>query len=253
MRGGLQSPPFCLITVMTDGKIPQHVAIILDGNGRWAKSRRLPRTQGHLEGVKRVDDAIDTCIKMGIKVLTVYVFSTENWNRPKNEVSMLIHTLVAVLNRKVKKMHEAGVRLQFIGRRQGIPDQVTKGFEDATQLTKNNTRITVNVAFNYGGRTEILDAVDQIINDVQSGKIRKEDVTEKLFGDYLYTRGLPDPDLLIRTSGEKRISNFLLWQLSYAEFYFTDKFWPDFDETEFRKAIEDFQSRERRYGGLSKS
>lgn len=251
VRGGLQSPPFYLNKHMTENNIPKHVAIILDGNGRWAKSRRLPRTQGHLEGVKRVDEAIETCMKMGVKVLTVYVFSTENWNRPKNEVSMLIHTLVAVLNRKVKKMHEAGVRLQFIGRRQGIPDQVSKGFEDATELTKNNSKLTVNVAFNYGGRTEILDAVGHILDDVQSGKVKKEDINEALFSDYLYTRGLPDPDLLIRTSGEKRISNFLLWQLSYAEFYFTEKFWPDFDETEFRKAIADFQGRERRYGGLS--
>ena len=236
---------------MTDRKIPQHVAIILDGNGRWAKSRKLPRTQGHLEGVKRVDETIETCIKLGIKVLTIYVFSTENWNRPKNEVSMLIHTLVAVLNRKVKKMHESGVRLQFIGRRQGVPDQVTKGFEEATQLTKNNTRLTVNVAFNYGGRTEILDAVAKVVEDVQSGKVKQGQITEDSFSQYLYTKGLPDPDLLIRTSGEKRISNFLLWQLSYAEFYFTEKFWPDFDEAEFRKAIEDFQNRERRYGGLA--
>ena len=236
---------------MTDRKIPQHVAIILDGNGRWAKSRKLPRTQGHLEGVKRVDETIETCIKLGIKVLTIYVFSTENWNRPKNEVSMLIHTLVAVLNRKVKKMHESGVRLQFIGRRQGVPDQVTKGFEEATQLTKNNTKLTVNVAFNYGGRTEILDAVAKVVEDVQSGKVKQGQITEDSFSQYLYTKGLPDPDLLIRTSGEKRISNFLLWQLSYAEFYFTEKFWPDFDEAEFRKAIEDFQNRERRYGGLA--
>lgn len=249
--GGLQSPPFYLLNTMTDKKVPQHVAIILDGNGRWAKSRRLPRTQGHLEGVKRVDEAIETCMKMGIKVLTIYVFSTENWNRPKNEVSMLIHTLIAVLNRKVKKMHEAGVRLQFIGRRQGVPDQVTKGFEDATQLTKDNTRLTVNVAFNYGGRTEILDAIGKIYQDIKAGTLREDQVNEQLLSDYLYTRGLPDPDLLIRTSGEKRISNFLLWQLSYAEFYFTEKFWPDFDEAEFRKAIEDFQNRERRYGGLA--
>lgn len=236
---------------MEEKRIPKHVAIILDGNGRWAKSRRLPRTQGHLEGVKRVDEAVDTCIKIGIKVLTIYVFSTENWNRPKNEVSMLIHTLVAVLNRKVKKMHEAGVRLQFIGRRQGIPDQVSKGFEEAAQLTKNNTRLTVNVAFNYGGRTEILDGISKVISDVQSGELKPENLNEEVFGQYLYTKGLPDPDLLIRTSGEKRISNFLLWQLSYAEFYFTDKYWPDFDETEFRKAVEDFQNRERRFGGLT--
>lgn len=236
---------------MDEKRIPKHVAIILDGNGRWAKSRRLPRTQGHLEGVKRVDEAVATCMKIGIKVLTIYVFSTENWNRPKNEVSMLIHTLVAVLNRKVRKMHEDGVRLQFIGRRKGVPDQVTKGFEEAAQLTKNNTRLTVNVAFNYGGRTEILDGISQVISDVQSGKIKLEDLNEEIFGQYLYTKGLPDPDLLIRTSGEKRISNFLLWQLSYAEFYFTDKYWPDFDEAEFRKAVEDFQNRERRFGGLT--
>ena len=251
MRGGLQSPPFYLLRTMSDHKIPQHVAIILDGNGRWAKSRKLPRTQGHLEGVKRVDEAIETCIKIGIKVLTIYVFSTENWNRPKNEVSMLIHTLLAVLNRKVKKMHEAGVRLQFIGRRQGVPDQVTNGFNEATQLTRHNTKLTVNVAFNYGGRTEILDGISNVIADVQAGALKAEELTEEKFGQYLYTKGLPDPDLLIRTSGEKRISNFLLWQLSYAEFYFTEKYWPDFDETEFRKAIEDFQNRERRYGGLA--
>lgn len=236
---------------MDEKKIPQHVAIILDGNGRWAKSRMLPRTQGHLEGVKRVDEAIETCMKVGIKVLTIYVFSTENWNRPKNEVSMLIHTLVAVLNRKVKKMHESGVRLQFIGRRQGIPDQVVKGFHEATELTKNNTRLTVNVAFNYGGRTEILDGISQVIKDVKAGLIKPEDLSEEMFGQYLYTKGLPDPDLLIRTSGEKRISNFLLWQLSYAEFYFTDKFWPDFNEVEFLKAIDDFQNRQRRFGGLT--
>lgn len=236
---------------MDEKRIPKHVAIILDGNGRWAKSRRLPRTQGHLEGVKRVDEAIDTCIKVGIQVMTIYVFSTENWNRPKNEVSMLIHTLVAVLNRKVRKMHEKGVRLQFIGRRQGIPDQVVKGFEDATELTKNNTRLTVNVAFNYGGRTEILDGIAQVLADVKSGTLKQEDLNEETFGQYLYTRGLPDPDLLIRTSGEKRISNFLLWQLSYAEFYFTEKYWPDFNEAEFMKAIEDFQNRERRFGGLT--
>ena len=235
---------------MPDRKIPQHVAIILDGNGRWAKARRLARTQGHLEGVKRVEEAIATAIKMGIKVLTIYIFSTENWNRPENEVSMLMRTLIAVLNQKVKKLHESGVRLQFIGRRKGVPDQIVKGFEEATRLTQNNTTVTVNVAFNYGGRTEILDAIEEIIKDVQAHKIQPDQLSEELFSSYLYTKGLPDPDLLIRTSGEQRISNFLLWQLSYAEFYFTEKFWPDFDESEFRRAIEDFQSRERRYGGL---
>ncbi len=235
---------------MAERRIPQHVAIILDGNGRWAKARHLARTQGHLEGVKRVEEAIATAIKMGIKVLTIYIFSTENWNRPENEVSMLMHTLIAVLNQKVKKLHESGVRLQFIGRRKGVPDQIVKGFEEATRLTQNNTTVTVNVAFNYGSRMEILDAITEIVKDVQANKIKPDQLSEELFSNYLYTKGLPDPDLLIRTSGEQRISNFLLWQLSYAEFYFTEKFWPDFDESEFRRAIANFQSRERRYGGL---
>lgn len=235
---------------MPDKKIPKHVAIILDGNGRWAKARRLARTQGHLEGVKRVEEAIATAIKMGIKVVTIYIFSTENWNRPENEVSMLLSTLMAVLNQRVRKLHESGVRLQFIGRRKGVPDQIVKGFEDATRLTKDNTTVTVNVAFNYGSRLEILDAVTEIVKDVQENKIKIDQLNEELFSGYLYTKGLPDPDLLIRTSGEQRISNFLLWQLSYAEFYFTEKYWPDFDEAEFRKAIENFQNRERRYGGL---
>jgi undecaprenyl diphosphate synthase len=235
---------------MDSTRIPQHVAIIMDGNGRWAQARKLPRTQGHLEGVKRVEEAIPTAIRAGIKVLTIYAFSTENWNRPENEVSMLMHTLLAVLNQKVKKMHESGVRILFIGRKQGVPDAVLKGFEDTMRLTRDNTRLTLVVAFNYGGRLEILDAVTKIANDVKDGKINAGQLNEELFSSYLYTHGLPDPDLLIRTSGEQRISNFLLWQLSYAEFYFTEKCWPDFNEEEFHNAIRSYQSRERRFGGL---
>jgi undecaprenyl diphosphate synthase len=235
---------------MISGKVPQHVAIIMDGNGRWAKARKLPRTQGHLEGVKRVEESIATAIRAGIKVLTIYAFSTENWNRPENEVSMLMHTLLAVLNQKVKKLHESGVCIKFIGRKQGVPDAILKGFEDTTRLTCNNDRLTLVVAFNYGGRVEILDAIGKVAHDVKDGKVRLEEINETLFSSYLYTRGLPDPDLLIRTSGEQRISNFLLWQLSYAEFYFTEKCWPDFDEDEFHNAIRSYQNRERRYGGL---
>jgi len=161
-----------------------------------------------------------------------------------------MHTLLAVLNQKVKKLHESGVRIMFIGRKQGVPDAILKGFEDTTQLTRNNTRLTLIVAFNYGGRLEILDAVGKIVQDVKDGKLEISALNESLFSNYLYTHGLPDPDLLIRTSGEQRISNFLLWQLSYAEFYFTEKNWPEFNEEEFHNAIRSYQSRERRFGGL---
>jgi undecaprenyl diphosphate synthase len=232
------------------GNIPQHVAIIMDGNGRWAKARKLPRTQGHLEGVKRVEELIEIAIKAGVKVLTIFTFSTENWNRPENEVSMLMHTLLMVLSQKVKKLHESGVCIKFIGRKQGVPEAILKGFDETAKLTRNNTRLTLVVAFNYGGRIEILDAVAKIAEDVKAGKVQSDKIDEALFSSYLYTYGLPDPDLLIRTSGEQRISNFLLWQLSYAEFYFTEKFWPEFNEEEFHNAIRSFQSRERRYGGL---
>jgi len=235
---------------MTNGKIPQHVAIIMDGNGRWASSRKLPRTQGHLQGVRRVEEAIETAMRAGIKALTIYAFSTENWNRPENEVSMLMHTLLAVLNQKVRKLHESGVCIKFIGRKEGVPEAILKGFDDTTKLTGNNTRLTLVVAFNYGARTEILDAVKNVAGDINSGKLKADDLNEERFSQYLYTHGLPDPDLLIRTSGEQRISNFLLWQLSYAEFYFTEKYWPDFDEQEFHNAIKSFQNRERRFGGL---
>jgi undecaprenyl diphosphate synthase len=235
---------------MDQDRVPYHVAIIMDGNGRWAKARKLPRTQGHLEGVKRVEESIATAIRAGIKVLTIYAFSTENWNRPEHEVSMLMHTLLAVLNQKVRKLHESGVCIKFIGRKEGVPDAILKGFEETTRLTCNNTRLTLVVAFNYGGRLEILDAVVKAARDVKENKITLADINEKRFSSYLYTEGLADPDLLIRTSGEQRISNFLLWQLSYAEFYFTEKFWPDFDEDEFYKAIRSYQNRERRFGGL---
>src|SRR3989338_6319859 len=236
---------------MSKRDLPQHVAIIMDGNGRWAKQRNLPRTHGHLEGVKRVEEIVRVAREMGIKALTLYAFSTENWRRPEDEVSMLMRTLIAVLNRKVRELDKVNIKVQFIGRREGIPNAVLKTIDSATALTKDNTGMALNIAFNYGSRMEILDAVRKIASDVKDGKIKISGITEELMSDSLYTRSLPDPDLLIRTSGEQPISNFLLWQLSYAEFYFTEKFWPDFKEREFKEAIENFQKRERRFGDIA--
>jgi undecaprenyl diphosphate synthase len=231
-------------------RIPKHVAIIMDGNGRWAQRRNQPRTRGHLEGVKRVEEIVSVARLMGIKVLTLYTFSTENWTRPQKEVSMLMRTLITVLNSKVKSLHKRNIRVQFIGKKNGIPEAVLRSLTAATELTRNNTGLVVNLAFNYGSRVEILEAVRKIAAAVERHEMTLEDINEKNFSSALYTDGLPDPDLLIRTSGEKRISNFLLWQLSYAEFYFTEKFWPEFDEKEFRKAIADYQGRDRRFGNV---
>lgn len=231
--------------------LPQHVAIIMDGNGRWARKRNMPRTRGHLEGVKRVEEITKAASQMGIKVLTLYTFSTENWNRPKQEVSMLMRTLISVLNRKVAELNRGDIKLRFIGKREGVPREALESMESASELTRNNQGMILNIAFNYGGRVEIIDAVRKIASEVKDNKVKIEQISEEIFSDCLYTRGLPDPDLLIRTSGEKRISNFLLWQLSYAEMYFTEKFWPDFDEDEFKKAIADFKNRERRYGNIA--
>ena len=230
--------------------IPKHVAIIMDGNGRWAKERGLLRTQGHLEGVKRVDEIVEAASRIGLKALTLYTFSTENWTRPEDEVSMLMQTLVTVLGQKLKKLHENHVRFRVCGSRNGAPGSVLETFDKAAVHTKNNTGLTLNIAFNYGGRQEILDAVRSIAEEVRGGSLEPSAINEEVFSDHLYTKGLPDPDLLIRTSGELRISNFLLWQLSYAEFYFTDKYWPDFTPAEFEKAIGDYQRRERRFGNV---
>lgn len=231
--------------------VPQHIAIIMDGNGRWAKARGLVRTQGHLEGVKRVDEIVEAAAKRGVKVLTLYTFSTENWTRPEQEVSMLMQTFVAVLSQKLRKLHDNNVRFRMCGRRQGAPASVLEAFDKAQELTRNNTGLTMNIAFNYGGRQEIMDAVKGLGADLMAGKVSMPDINEALFSSYLYTAGLPDPDLLIRTSGEKRISNFLLWQLSYAEFYFTSKFWPEFTAEELDKAIAEYENRERRFGDVA--
>ncbi len=235
---------------MSEDKLPQHVAIIMDGNGRWAKSRHLPRTQGHAEGVKRVEEIIIQAHALGIKVMTLYAFSTENWARPAEEVSMLMRLFIMVLSSRVKDIAEQGVRLRFIGRRQGVPNEVLNAIDAAMDKTKHNTELIVNIAFNYGSRAEIVDAVKVLTQDVLDKKLTVDQIDEASITQYLYTAGQPEVDLLIRTSGEQRISNFLLWQLSYAEFYFTQKFWPDFNAAEFEIAIKEFARRHRRYGGV---
>jgi len=232
-------------------KMLQHVAIIMDGNGRWAENQSLPRAKGHIEGVKRVEEIIDTAQEMGVKVVTLFTFSTENWGRPKSEVSLIMNMLTAVLDKKLQKLKNDNIQLRTIGRTEGIPEPLLKTLRAVVRETKNNTGLIVNLAFNYGARIEIVDAVKDIAGLAQKGRLKIDDINEETISRALYTRGLPDPDLLIRTSGEQRISNFLLWQLSYAEFYFTEKLWPDFDAKEFKKAIYDYQKRERRYGKLT--
>lgn len=234
-----------------DKKMPKHIAIIMDGNGRWAQKRNLSRSQGHIAGVKRVDQIIDAADAMGVKVLTLFTFSTENWKRPGTEVSMLMNIIDAVLKKKLNKLKKRNMVFNIIGRKERIPEPVITSINKVIEETKNNTGLVVNLAFNYGSRVEIVDAVKAIVEDVKSGKIDTPDISEELFGHYLYTKNLPDPDLLIRTSGEARISNFLLWQLSYSEFYFTDVLWPDFDDNEFEKAIQDYQDRDRRFGKVT--
>ena len=231
--------------------IPQHVAIIMDGHGRWARQRGLDRTQGHIEGVKRVDEIVEAASNAGLKALTLYTFSTENWSRPDTEVSMLMQTLITALSQKLMKLCANKVRMRVSGSRSGAPQAVLDAFDRTVQATRDNPGMVLNVAFNYGGRQEIMDAVRSIARDCADGRVTPAAIDEALFASRLYTAGLPDPDLLIRTSGEKRISNFLLWQLSYAEFYFTDKFWPEFTVEEFNKALADFAARERRYGLLT--
>ncbi len=225
----------------------------MDGNGRWAKHHHLTRTHGHAEGIKRVEEIVAAAQKIGVKVLTLFTFSTENWRRPESEISVLMNMLTNVLQQKIKNLKENNIKFQVIGREENVPRTVLKIFQMAISETKNNTGLTVNLAFNYGSRQEIIDAVKEIASSVERKSLSVADIDEKTMARFLYTKDLPDPDLLIRTSGEQRISNFLLWQLSYSELYFTDKFWPDFTKEEFEKAIADYQRRERRYGDLPQS
>ncbi|MCX5677896.1 MAG: isoprenyl transferase [Candidatus Omnitrophica bacterium] len=233
----------------TSKNIPQHIAVIMDGNGRWAARRGLSRIEGHRAGIKAARETMQAASDLGVKVLTLYTFSTENWKRPKTEVSALFKLLEHYLASEGDKLLKNNIRFQVIGRLRELPDSLRIKLEAEIEKTKNNTGLILNLALNYGGRPEIIDAVRDIVKDVREGKIDPGGLDEKLFADYLYTRRLPDPDLLIRTSGEFRVSNFLLWQIAYSEICVVEKLWPDFKKEDFEKCVHDYQARERRFGG----
>ena len=228
-------------------KVPQHVAMIMDGNGRWALQRGLPRLAGHKAGTENLRRVIRATVEFGVKYLTIYAFSTENWGRPAEEVNGLMLILQNVIDRELNELHKEGVQLRHIGRLERLDPAIQKKVLSAIELTKDNNRLILNVAFNYGGRDEIVNAIQHIIKD----SIPAQEVTDELVNRYLYTAGVPDPDLIIRTSGELRVSNFLIWQAAYSEWYITPTFWPDFDKDEYRRALEAFANRDRRYGKVS--
>ena len=227
-------------------RFPNHIAIIVDGNGRWAEQRGLPRFEGHLVGLESVRSTIRCLNQYQIKYVTLYGFSAENWNRPQDEVMSLFHLLEEIVDKEALELHKQGIKIRHLGRLEELPQGLQQAINRAIELTKSNTGMTLSLAFNYGGRTEILDAVRAIIAE----GISPQSIDEKLFNNYLYTAGLPDVDLIIRTGGELRISNFLIWQATYSEYYFTDVLWPDFDEKEIEKALLSYSQRQRRFGGL---
>lgn len=236
--------------VLDKENIPKHIAIIMDGNGRWAKRRKLPRTMGHKAGVETIRRVIKEAHILGIKYLTLYAFSTENWKRPDDEVSALMKLLVEYLRNELDELNRNGVVIKVLGDINKLPSDAKKEVNEAINRTKDNTGIVLNIAFNYGGRDEILRAVKMVSEDAKKGNINIEDINEETFIKYLYTNNTPDPDLIIRPSGEQRISNFLLWQCAYSEFWYSNVCWPDFKEEHLRKAIYDYQHRDRRYGGV---
>ena len=233
-------------------KIPRHVAFILDGNGRWAKAKGMPRNYGHVQGAKAVEQMLFDAGKLGIEYVTVYAFSTENWNRPEAEVSALMALFKKYLKSEIKTCMKNNVRSRVIGDKTRLPGDVLKVVEELEETTKDNTGLTFNIAINYGSRDEITRAVRKIASKVESGEISASDIDEQMINDNLDTGSIPDPDLLIRTCGEQRLSNYLLWQLAYTEFYFTDICWPDFNKEELEKAIDAYNHRTRRFGGLKK-
>jgi undecaprenyl diphosphate synthase len=231
-------------------RIPGHIAIIMDGNGRWAKKRFLPRLAGHKAGSETLREIIATCGELGVKYLTVYAFSTENWGRPEEEITGLFNLLRGYLDTELDNLNKEGIRVETLGDMTKMPEDLRKRIDAAREKTKDNSTMQLNIALNYGGRDEVLKGVQSLARKVSQGALKPEDITEEMIGDALYTQGIPDPDLLIRTSGELRLSNFLLWQLAYSEFYFTDVFWPDFKRHELIKAIDVYQNRKRRFGKL---
>ena len=235
---------------MENLNVPQHVAIILDGNGRWAKKKHLPRNVGHAQGSKTVEKIIEDANDMGIKYLTVYAFSTENWKRPQDEVNALMKLLRDYLKICIKRANKNNMKVRVIGDISGLSEDLQQKILELEEVSKNNTGINFTIALNYGSRDEMVRAMKAMTDDIEVGNLKKEDITEDTFKNYLDTKELPDPDLLIRTSGEERLSNFMLWQLAYTEFYFTDVLWPDFNKKELKKAIEYYNGRDRRFGGI---
>ncbi|PIS27727.1 MAG: hypothetical protein COT43_08915 [Candidatus Marinimicrobia bacterium CG08_land_8_20_14_0_20_45_22] len=237
--------------IVKGGRLPRHIAIIMDGNGRWAKQKGLPRVAGHNEGINSVREITRECGKLGIQVLTLYTFSIENWSRPMSEVSALMKLLLKTIQNEIEELHRNNVKLTLIGHLQDLPKGPYRGLLSGVEKTKNNTGLNLNLALSYGSRAEILDSTRSIAQKVLQGEIKIDEIDDNLFSDHLYTAGKPDPDLLIRTSGEFRISNFLLWQLAYTEIYVTPVFWPAFRSRELFAAIADYQKRERRFGMTS--
>jgi undecaprenyl diphosphate synthase len=232
-------------------KLPSHIAVIMDGNGRWAKAQGKLRTFGHENGVKAVRDTVEACAELGISYLTLYAFSTENWNRPKFEINALMTLLVSTISKETKTLMDNNIRLESIGDTSSLPSKARKELEEAKKKTSLNKRMTLVLALSYSSRWEITNSMQAIAEKVKSGLLHPQEITEQLISEHLNTAGMPDPELLIRTSGEHRISNFLLWQISYAELYFTDKLWPDFRREDLYEAIVSFQQRERRFGKTS--
>ena len=234
-----------------NGDLPHHVAIIMDGNGRWATRRGLPRVAGHRAGVKSVRAVVEVAGELGIRVLTLYTFSKENWGRPVNEVSTLMKLLASTMKKEINELHEKNVQVRVTGDLEDLPPFALENVLEGVEKTKHNTGLILNLALSYGGRAEIIKAVKEIAEKVRDGELYLEDIDEEIFSDYLYTKNLPDPDLLIRTSGEQRISNFLLWQLAYTEIYLTSTLWPDFGKNAFYEALAWYLKRERRFGMIS--
>lgn len=231
-------------------RIPEHIAIIMDGNGRWAKKKGFPRVIGHKAGMGALKEVVRTCSDIGVKILTIYAFSTENWKRPKDEVGFLMSLLVEYMKKELMELHQNNVRIKILGDMDILPSDTKVEIERALELTADNNGLQFNIALNYGGRVEIVNACKNIYRDIKSGKIKESEVDESVFQKYLYTGDDPDPDLIIRTSGEKRISNFLLWQLAYSEFVFVDRLWPDFNRESLIEAIAEYQNRNRRFGAI---
>jgi undecaprenyl diphosphate synthase len=234
-------------------RLPQHIAVIMDGNGRWAQRRHLPRVAGHRAGVQSARTVIETCARLGIPALTLYAFSMENWRRPKAEIDFLMRLLREYLRKELPSIHRNNIRMLVIGRSDQLPAEVRADIDRAMEQTAANTGMKLAVALNYGGRAELVDAFNRILDRVRNNGLANARVDEEMISQHLYTTGLPDPDLLIRTSGEMRVSNFLLWQIAYAEIYVTETLWPDFSRVQLYEALLDFQKRERRYGGLAEA